>query len=85
MYGQPDTERDIQLFGPLYLPSVSTSNWVAMMNGVGPEGTGAINNLWVDGTLSFPYIAMTTERKLPNIFRIIHEQKPDVVMGCIHN
>ncbi|MDR2138410.1 MAG: alkaline phosphatase family protein [Tannerella sp.] len=67
------------------LPSVSTPNWTAMMAGVGPEGTGAINNSWKDGVLSFPYVAMTPERRFPNIFRIIREQKPGAVMGSIHN
>ena len=67
------------------LPSVSTPNWAAMMAGVGPEGTGAIDNSWKNGALSFPYVAMTAEKKFPTIFRIIREQKPDAVMGCIHN
>jgi hypothetical protein len=67
------------------LPSVSTPNWTAMFSGVGPEGTGAINNSWKDGSLSFPYVAMTPEKRFPNIFRIIREQKPGAVVGCIHN
>jgi hypothetical protein len=67
------------------LPSVSTPNWTAMLSGVGPEGTGAINNSWKNGVLSFPYVAMTPEKRFPNIFRIIREQQPDAVMGCIHN
>ena len=67
------------------LPTVSTPNWTAMMAGVGPEGTGSIDNSWKNGVLSFPSVAMTSEKKFPTIFRIIREQKPDAVMGCIHN
>ena len=67
------------------LPSVSTPNWATMMAGVGPEGTGATDNSWVNGALNFPYVAMTPEKRFPTIFRIIREQKPNAVMGCIHN
>jgi hypothetical protein len=67
------------------LPSVSTPNWTAMMAGVGPEGTGAINNSFVNGALAFPYVAMTPGKRFPTIFRIIREQMPDAVMACIHN
>lgn len=67
------------------LPTVSTPNWATMMAGVGPEGTGAVDNSWRNGALTFPYVAMTPEKKYPTIFRIIREQMPDAVMGCIHN
>jgi hypothetical protein len=67
------------------LPSVSTPNWTAMMAGVGPEGTGAVNNSFVNGELAFPYVAMTPTKKFPTIFRVIREQRPDAVMGSIHN
>ncbi|MDR1938001.1 MAG: alkaline phosphatase family protein [Tannerellaceae bacterium] len=66
------------------LPSVSTPNWNAMLSGVGPEGTGAVDNSWIDGAMSFPYVAMNEECRFPNIFRIIREQKPDAEMGAIY-
>ncbi|MDR1920012.1 MAG: alkaline phosphatase family protein [Tannerellaceae bacterium] len=66
------------------LPSSSTPNWNAALSGVGPEGTGAVDNSWIDGALSFPYVAMTNERRFPNIFRIIREQKPEAEMGAIY-
>jgi hypothetical protein len=67
------------------LPSVSTPNWTAMMAGVGPEGTGAIDNSWVNGELTFPYVCTTGKFRFPTIFRIIREQIPKAVIGSIHN
>ena len=67
------------------LPSVSAPNWTAMMAGVGPEGTGSIDNSWENGALTFPYVAMTPEKKYPTIFRILREQKPDAVIGSIYS
>ncbi|GHT18227.1 hypothetical protein AGMMS4957_00060 [Bacteroidia bacterium] len=66
------------------LPSVSAPNWAAMLNGAGPEATGVLGNEWRRDQWDLPAVAKTRNRMFPNIFTVLHEQKPDFEIGSIY-
>ncbi len=67
------------------MPSSSTSNWNAMLCGVGPEISGVTSNDWEPGQYSFPPVVMTKNKYFPSIFNIIREQMPQAELGSIYH
>jgi Type I phosphodiesterase / nucleotide pyrophosphatase/Vacuolar protein sorting-associated protein 62/Metalloenzyme superfamily len=57
------------------LPTSSSTNWMSMIGGSGPEQHGVLSNGWQPGDSDPP----------PTMFAALREQRPDAVMGIFHD
>ena len=67
------------------LPTSSKPNWNAMLCGAGPEATGTIDESWRSGVTNFPYTALDSHKRFPNIFNAIRTQNAQAEIGAVYD
>src|SRR5262245_56244603 len=66
------------------IPTVSSPNWASMIMGVGPAQHGVTSNDWQPDKYEIAPVATGSAAIFPTVFGLLNEQRPDAVMGVVH-
>src|SRR5262245_27679878 len=66
------------------IPTVSSPNWASMIMGAGPEQHGVTSNDWQPDKYEIDPVATGSAAIFPTVFGLLNEQRPDAVMGVVH-
>src|SRR5262245_60247009 len=66
------------------IPTVSSPNWASMIMGAGPAQHGVTSNDWQPDKYEIAPVATGPAPIFPTIFGVLNEQRPDAVMGVVH-
>jgi len=67
------------------MPTVSSPNWASMIMGAGPEQHGVTSNDWQTNKYEIAPIEAGPEGMFPTIFGVLHQQRPEATLVCVHD
>jgi predicted AlkP superfamily pyrophosphatase or phosphodiesterase len=67
------------------MPTSSSPNWASMIMGAGPEQHGVTSNDWQPDKFDIPPIAKGSGGIFPTIYGVLHDQRPDAIIGVFHD
>lgn len=66
------------------LPTSSSTNWMSMVSGAGPEQHGVTSNSWERDDHILPPVVTGMENIFPTVFSLAREQRPTIKIGAIY-